>query len=284
MMNRLAHLTILLSALVVLSCGSEKKPLPEEIIFQTDYDVALKMASRENKPVIIDFYTDWCKWCKVLDTVTYVDPLVIGMSADNIFVKINAEVDTALAGEYSIAGYPTIVVAGPDGKEMDRIWGYLPPTDFYNQVQLYLQGKETLEDYLGRLEDEPENLDYLSLIAEKFASRSRFDDAIEYYLRIVALDPDNEAEHGAAAMAAIYDTQGRARDYEGAVATCKKIVEKFPGTAEADDAAAMIGYYSAKNGDKKRALAFYREYVEKHPDSENAEWVKRRVADLEDNN
>ena len=282
-MKKLGLLMILISIIVVFSCSSGKKPLPDKIVFQTDYDAALKMATDEHKPMIIDFYTDWCKWCKVLDTVTYVDPLVIGMSADDIFVKVNAEVDTALARKYSIAGYPTVVVAGPDGREKDRIWGYLPPTDFYNQVQLYLQGKETLEDYLGRLKDEPENLDYLSLIAEKFASRSRFDDAIEYYRKIVALDPDNEQDHGADAMAAIYDTQARARDYEGAIATCKRIVEKFPGTSEADDAEAMIGYYTARSGDSRKALRLYRDYLEKHPASENAQWVKKRVADLEDN-
>jgi tetratricopeptide (TPR) repeat protein len=282
-MNRLVLSLILFPTIALISCGSKNEPLPEKIDFQTDFAAARKTAADENKPMIIDFYTDWCKWCKVLDTVTYVDPLVIGMSVDNIFVKVDAEADTALAREYGIAGYPTVVVAGPDGKEMDRIWGYLPPTDFYNQVQLYLQGKETLEDYLGRLEDEPENLDYLSLIAEKFASRSRFDEAIEYYLKIVALDPDNERDHGADAMAAIYDTQGRAGDYEGAIATCRKVVEKFPGTSEADDAAAMIGYYTARNGENGEALKLYREYLEKHPDSENAEWVKRRVADLEDN-
>lgn len=281
-MKGLKSWIILLPAIVILSCGSEDKPLPEEIIFQTDYDVALKTASQENKPMIIDFYTDWCKWCKVLDTVTYVDPLVIGMSLDNIFVKIDAEADTALVREYGISGYPTIVVAGPDGKEIDRIWGYLPPTDFYNQVQLYLQGKETLDDYLGRLKDEPENLHYLSLIAEKFASRSRFDEAIEHYLKIIDLDPDNEREYGASAMAAIYDTQARARDYEGAIATCRRILEEFPESSEADDAAAMIAYYTAKSGDEKKALTLYRDYLEKHPDSENAEWVKRRVADLED--
>jgi tetratricopeptide (TPR) repeat protein len=282
-MKKLGLLMVLTSAVSVLSCGSEKKPLPDKIVFQTDYDAALKMAADENKPMIIDFYTDWCKWCKVLDTVTYVDPLVMGMSADDIFVKVNAEVDTGLARQYGIAGYPTIVVAGPDGKEKDRIWGYLPPTDFYNQVQLYLQGKETLEDYLGRLQDEPENLDYLSLVAEKYASRSRFDDAIEYYRKIVALDPDNEQDHGADAMAAIYDTQARAGDYTGAIATCRSIVEKFPGTSEADDAEAMMGYYTAKSGDNLKALKIYRDYLERHPDSENAGWIKKRVADLEDN-
>lgn len=276
---------ILLSILAVLvfaiSCGSEK-PVPANIEFQTDLDVARELARDSDSPMIIDFYTDWCSSCKKLDTVTFVDPLVRGMSRDNIFVKINAEVDSILAKEFAISGFPTIVITRPDGEEIDRIWGYLPPTDFYNQVQLYLQGKETLDDYLSRLEDEPENPDYLSMIGEKYASRSRYDEAIEYYEKIVALDSDNEMGYVAEAMASIHDTQARAGDYRGAIATCEKIVRMFHGKEEADNAAAMIGYYAAKLGDTKKALIIYRVYIEEHPEGENVEWVKKRIADIED--
>lgn len=275
-------LLILTISVAGLSCGSKEKQIPARIQFQTDFEAAREMAVDSDSPMIIDFYTDWCKWCKVLDTVTYVDPLVVGMSADYVFVKINAEVDTVLAQEYAISGFPTVVVTKPDGEEIDRIWGYLAPTDFYNQVQLYLQGKETLDDYLSRLEDEPENLDYLSMVGEKYASRSRYDEAIDYYEKVVALDPDNGEGYGAKAMASIYDTQGRAKDYAGAIATCEKISRMFRGTEEADDAAAMIGYYTAKAGDSEKALKIYRDYVGKHPESENTEWVKKRIADIED--
>ena len=30
-------------------------------------DDALKLSKESNKPIMIDFYTDWCGWCKVLD-------------------------------------------------------------------------------------------------------------------------------------------------------------------------------------------------------------------------
>lgn len=277
---RLAVILSLIIALAV-SCGT-KKPKPTQITFETDFAAASKKAAEYNKPMIIDFYTDWCKWCDSLDANTYTDPIVIGMSVDEIFVKINAEVDTALARQYSISGYPTIVVTRPDGEEIDRIWGYLPPTDFYNQVQLYLQGKETLADYLNRLDDEPENLEYLSIVGEKYASRADYNSAIDEYRKIIGYDPDNIQGYGLKAMESLYDTQGRAKDYDDAIETCKSIIEKFSGTPEADDAESMIGYYTAKKGDSKGALKIYREYVRNHPDTENTEWVKKRIADLED--
>lgn len=274
--------SVMLIVLLIISCGGDKKPTPTWIDFETDYSIAGMKAAESDMPMIIDFYTDWCKWCDSLDANTYSDPLVIGMSADNIFVKINAEVDTSLTKDFGVSGYPTIVITNSDGEEIDRIWGYLPPTDFYNQVQLYLQGKETLDDYLTRLEDEPENQEYLLIVAEKQTSRREFEKALDYYGRILKLDPDNESGHRIEALESIYDVKGRAKDYDGAIETAGLIIKQFPGTEQADDARAIIGYYTNKKGDSKKALKIYRDYLKNYPDGENAVWIKKRVADLED--
>jgi len=270
-----------LALIVLFACG-KKKPAPTEINFITDFAQAKQMAESSKMPMVIDFYTDWCKWCDSLDVNTYVDPVVIGMSADMVFAKINAEKDTALAKEYKVTGYPTIIVAKSDGEEIDRIWGYMPPTDFYNQVQLYLQGKETLADYLTRLEDDPDNLEYLSIVGEKYASRAMFDKALETYEKIVSLDSDNSRGYGLKAMESSYDTKARNKDYDGAIAICKQIMDKFPDTENADDAEAMIAYYTAKKGDNAEALKLFRQYLKNRPEGVNAGWIKERVADMED--
>jgi thioredoxin-related protein len=35
---------------------------------------ALKKAKTDPKPILLDFYTDWCGWCKTMKTTTYADP------------------------------------------------------------------------------------------------------------------------------------------------------------------------------------------------------------------
>jgi thioredoxin-like negative regulator of GroEL len=281
-MKRRALTMFILSTAAISGCGGGTGKMPTEISFMRDFDAAKVEAAKRNEPMIIDFYTDWCKWCHVLDTVTYKDSLVIAMSKDKIFVKINAEVDTSLARQFAISGYPTIVLTKPDGTEIDRIWGYLGPTDFYNQVQLYLQGKETLDDYLTRLEDEPENPEYLMTIAEKYASRSLWPKAVEFYNRVVALDMDNKRGLASKATSAIADVHGRAQDYDAAIDDCQEIIKRYTTSPEAENALAMLGYYTAENGDDAGALVIFREYLQKYPEGKESTWVKSRVADLED--
>jgi tetratricopeptide (TPR) repeat protein len=180
-----------------------------------------------------------------------------------------------------ITGYPTIVITKPDGQEIDRIWGYMGPTEFYNQVQLFLQGKETLDDYLTRIADEPDNPEYLMIIGQKYASRGETHKAIEFYSRLSQLDGDNRRGYHAKALAAISDAQSRSKDYKSAIETSKEIISRFPTAPEADAAAAMLGYYTAQTGDEAGALALYREYLNKYPNGQR-DWVQKRIADLEE--
>ena len=48
--------------------------------------------AKQPKPIIIDVYTDWCGWCKVMDRETYSNEKVIGYLNKKFYaVKFNAE-------------------------------------------------------------------------------------------------------------------------------------------------------------------------------------------------
>lgn len=64
----------------------------EEKIHWLTLTEADKLYQENPKPLIIDFYTDWCGWCKRLDQTTYANPDVISFVNRYFYpVKVNAE-------------------------------------------------------------------------------------------------------------------------------------------------------------------------------------------------
>jgi tetratricopeptide (TPR) repeat protein len=279
----LKYFLILLAALGIClaGCGKGSKGIPTEITFYQNLDVARAAAVDAEIPMIIEFRTAWSNHSDTLETITFDDSVVISMSENALFVRIDAESDTAAAMKYAIAGYPTVVVTKPDGSEIDRILGYLPPNEFYNQVQLYLQGKETLEDYLTRLEDEPDNPEYLMLIGEKYSGRANWPNAIDFFNRVLQLDQDNRRGLGARSLAAIIDVHTRSRNYKAAMDVAAELIRRYPNASEAGSALAITGYLTALSGDEKGAAALYRSYLEKYPNGK-IDWVLKRLADIEE--
>lgn len=122
-------------ALALLVAGA---PTGKGVHWQRDFDAALRVARRDEKPLMVDFFAAWCGWCKRLDQTTYVDPEVVRRSEDFVAVKVDTEGRTqeiALAARYGVASLPTIVFLSPGGRVLLRVDGYQGPGVFPETMQ-----------------------------------------------------------------------------------------------------------------------------------------------------
>lgn len=95
-------------------------------------DEALKKAKEESKLVFIDFYTEWCAPCKKMEKNIFPLPDV-GQVYNKNFVnlKLDAEKEgKAIASQYNVTGYPTLLYLDTDGKVLLRDMAYTPKEDF----------------------------------------------------------------------------------------------------------------------------------------------------------
>lgn len=112
-----------------------------EVSWAKDLPGALKRARAEDKPVLVNFYADWCVWCKRMESTTLRDNDVKALLRDQV-IPLSLDVDgdgRDLSNEYRVDGLPTILVLDGSGREIGRIPGYMPPTGFLERVENFLQ-------------------------------------------------------------------------------------------------------------------------------------------------
>ena len=213
------------------------------------------------------------------------------------FAKINGKADTLAARKWGISGFPTIVLLDKNGDEIDRIVGYLPPAEFLNTVNMYMKGKETLDDYLKRARMSPDSVEPSYKIGEKYEGRSEFEDAGKYYRMVIDQDPTGQSGLTDDAMNNVGGLAYRQKDFEQAIGWEEKVIEQLPESELSEDCYLNIPYYYSKwanyqlkNGDpeqakilKDKSSVMYKQFLEKFPASEETEWVNGQIKSLEEN-
>lgn len=85
-----------------------------------------------DKPVLLDFYADWCAPCRMLSPI--VDQ--IAEEAEQFVVgKINVDEESALAQQFGVMNIPTLVVI-KNGEVVNRASGVRPKA----QILAMLEG------------------------------------------------------------------------------------------------------------------------------------------------
>jgi thiol:disulfide interchange protein DsbD len=95
-------------------------------------------AGQLKKPVIIDFYADWCAPCRELDEITFHDPEIVKQSKrEFVMIKVDLTrkgnpVHEKLLSQYGVKGVPTVIFLDREGRERRdlRLVDFLPPDQF----------------------------------------------------------------------------------------------------------------------------------------------------------
>jgi len=99
------------------------------------YEDGMLAAGAMKKPVILDFYADWCPPCIAMEESTFPDPRVVREMADFIAIKVDTQKRIDIESKYGITYYPTIVFLDSKGREITRHTGYLGPEEMVEEIR-----------------------------------------------------------------------------------------------------------------------------------------------------
>ncbi|MGA3115592.1 MAG: cytochrome c biogenesis protein CcdA [Syntrophobacteraceae bacterium] len=123
-------------------------PTSEGIKWTPYTEKVLDQAKESGKPVIIDFYADWCSPCRHMDRTTFHDHSIVHFAAKD-FVMIRVDLsqrgDRAkemLARSYNVLGIPSVIFLKPGGEERVglRIMDVAPPDEFMERMKQLRNG------------------------------------------------------------------------------------------------------------------------------------------------
>ena len=85
----------------------------------------------QNKPVLIDFFADWCGPCKTMSPILKDVKSVLGDKVS--IIKINVDKNQSLAAKYQVRGVPTFLLF-KDGKQVWRLSGIIQKEELLNII------------------------------------------------------------------------------------------------------------------------------------------------------
>lgn len=159
--------------------------LPTEAEEAISWHRSLKEASRvaqaANKPMLLDFFADWCAPCKIMEKEVYADQSVIAAAEKFVFLQIDFDREQPLARKYFVNSLPLLLFTDSYGTELFRHRGFLDAAGLRELIEA-LPGDVSEFNRLSRiLSENKNNFDALTGMAQQLRAAGLFLVSNEYY-------------------------------------------------------------------------------------------------------
>ncbi len=96
------------------------------------FESNLKKATESGRPVMVDFYADWCGPCKMAAPI--IDKLAEEFAGKVEIVKVDVDTNNATAGKHQIMSIPTVIMFDSEGKEAQKQIGFPGEQGYRNMI------------------------------------------------------------------------------------------------------------------------------------------------------
>ncbi|MCZ2355674.1 MAG: DUF255 domain-containing protein [Bacteroidia bacterium] len=166
--------TVILSVLLLTICLFPKVTANDKVsnsIHWVSMEYAVDMASLNNRKILVDVYTNWCAWCKIMEQKTYSNEQIISYINEKYYaVRLNAESKDSIRFQGKMFGlmpqsrvnqlaslllngkltYPTTVIMSKNAEVLSPVAGYMEPSAMMPILKYYAEDiyqKQSWEDY-----------------------------------------------------------------------------------------------------------------------------------------
>ena len=161
----------------------------ESIRWYTSLQEATAAAQEANKPVMIEFWADWCAPCKVMRTEVYTDARVVSILAQKmIAVRLNFDKQQTLVRRYNVEAIPHLVFADSYGTELLRHRGILGVEELTAVIQALPKDISEFNRFDRTLQKDNGNFNALEGMASRLRNAGLYISSNEFYEKALKTD------------------------------------------------------------------------------------------------
>jgi thioredoxin-related protein len=228
----------------------------QEVQWRHDYNAARREAQETGRPLLLDFGTTNCFWCRKLDATTFRDPgIVAALNQRFVPLKVDAGRDAPLANALGVQAFPTLVFAAPDGRLLGSHPGYVDVAPFH-ELLVRVLGMLGNPDWMARDYQEAAralaDFDYARAVA---LLRRITEDAQDRPVQHQARQLLQEIEQQAAGRLAQARQLGDRGQTAEAIASLLELLRTFGGTRAAAEGGPLLLSLAARPETKAQSRA-----------------------------
>jgi thioredoxin-related protein len=218
-----------------------------EIQWRTNYNLARKEAVEKNRPLLVDFGTEQCFWCRRLEVITFRDARVVQVVNDRFIpLKVDGQREPRLTEALHIQSYPTLVLAAPDGKIMGTLEGFMEAGRLQDHLQRVLAALGNPQWMVRDYQEAGKAIaasDYARAVA---LLKSIVADGKELPVQVKAKQLLGDLEQQAAGRLAQARQLAENGETARAIALLSELVRVFAGTQAATESGEFLAALAAK--------------------------------------
>ncbi len=217
-----------LAGLVAISAACIGMASAQGMAYSKTWNAAKAQAAKQNKLILLDFWTTWCGYCKRMSATTLKDKSVVQKSKQFVPLRLNAEAEgKTLARRYGVSSYPAYIFVDQNGSVFGRAQGSMSPADFKSAMDQSMKRHKEFRTLTAQVKRNPRDAAALASLAVLNGNLGSIETAEAQAKRAESLG--YKGPKLAAAWVAIGEGARVQNRMAGAIAYYQKSL-KYPGT------------------------------------------------------
>lgn len=208
------------------------KGLYPEIVWSDSYKKALDHARIKSTPIVLEFYTDWCGYCKILENKIFPEPEVVRLLENFTTLRINAERNPEIANLYRASEYPTVLFLDKNGAYLDRIVGLPNTSAFIKKLKDVYEKRNLEEQLLAAHKLEPDSVLLNYRLGIYYFKSSNFPRSESFFLKAINSPKSDSPEKRMESLFNLGIIQIQEKKFSEGISIWSKYLQDYPSGDE----------------------------------------------------